>query len=134
MITYDPTGTITFSGFDDDDRTLTRPKLGQFRWFNRRFTELRTEAVDKLTRLGEEAASDDPEISARAEKELHDMAQNPFWEQLLGWYRDLFDQLSTGLPETEDDWPSYFTDPSLPSEIMNHWRQAPKASGPPTKG
>ena len=140
-ITFDPLGTITVE-FDDTTYTLARPKMGQWRYFSRKWSEGIKEAGSQLTELLaklDEARtlvekSDNPKNRKRvAELDAEVSAFNvrPLYEWNIPWVREVFEQLADKpLPASEDDWPAWLaSDPALPNRIIGHWQAHPKASG-----
>lgn len=145
MIEFDPIGTITVT-IDDETYRLTRPKMGQWRYFQRTWQEAikaaSTQLTDLTTKLDEARdladAPDTPEKKAKAQKrldalsdELRTTTVKPLYEWQIPWTRDVFTQLGDKpLPEDSDEWPVWLaSDPSLPNQIITHWQAHPKASG-----
>ena len=136
-IEWHEVGTITFRDFEDGDRELRRPKFGQIRYFQRQVREIGANAGGEIGRLRDEfeqAQADEDEERLRkltgAMRELNDFG---IAEAFVPWYRELFAQLSQGLPDDADEWPGYFADASLPKQITEHWKMRPKASGETTQ-
>ena len=130
MIDFDPLGTIRFSDIADEPVTIRRPKLGQYRWFQRSLTAILDDASNALNTIRERA-----EAGEDVAEEAAAIAENPLEARLNPWWRELFSQLGDReLPEDTDEWPAYFADPSLPNQVLAHWRTAPKASGSNRRG
>ena len=128
-IDFDPLGTITVT-FDEKSYRLTRPKMGQWRYFSRQLLGIYEDNRETMARLSEEAAKEG-KGQEKAVKALNDYRNAPLYEQTIPWMREVFAQLSdTKLPESDDDWPAWLAaDVSLPTQIVSHWRNHPKASG-----
>lgn len=138
MPTFNELGTITFDEFDDGDRTLRRPKFGQIRYFQRRIRELAQETSDQVARLKEEmdkaVEADDVERATEITNELREFNDFGVVESFFPWYKEVFQQLAENpLPDNSNEWPGYFANPSLPADILNHWKMRPKASGDTTQ-
>lgn len=140
-ITFDPLGTVTVV-FDDQTYKLSRPKMGQWRYFQRRITEITDEAKETLNLLSADVAlttnlfeQDGTEENKAAYEaavaKLREFAATPFYETSAAVVREMFGQLGTQpLPDALDDWPVWLAaDVGLPMQIINHWKTAPKASG-----
>ena len=130
MIDFRDDGTIRFGDIYDEPVTIARPKLGDYRAANRHLTEILDEAntaINDLRARGE--AGEDVTEEARK------LADNPLEARLNGWWVDIFHGLGDkSLPDNTDEWPAYFADPSLPNQVLAHWRTAPKASGSNRRG
>ena len=128
-IEFEQLGTIIVS-FDDKTYTLTRPKMGQWRYFSRKLQGLYDENREKLLTLTEDAQKEGPK-QAKAQAALREYQIQPFYESTIPWLREVFVQLGDKkLPESEDDWPVWLAaDLSVPTQIVAHWRTNPKASG-----
>lgn len=147
-ITFDPLGTITVI-FDDVEYRLTRPKMGQWRYFQRAWSEGIREAQSQLSELNAKYALAQERLDlAKTEtakkkavkeaealgEELREYTVKPLYEWQIPWTREVFAQLGDQpLPEDSDEWPAWLaTDPSLPNQIIAHWQAHPKASGGPS--
>lgn len=129
-ITFDPTGTVTVT-FDDQTYKLGRPKMGQWRWFQRRLSEMADQTRERLAELTAEVEGAGDEARPELEEKLREYARTPFYESTIEWVREAFSQLgSQPLPADVDDWPAWLAaDTSLPTQIITHWKTVPKASG-----
>jgi hypothetical protein len=138
-ISFDPTGTITVE--DGDDRwVIGRPRLRHVRYFDEGLNRLRKqwqeranqyrELLDQLSAGEELSAAKQRKIKAELEAWTVDN-DRPGWEDVVPWLAEVFRQLADRpLPDDPDDWPAWLaTDMSLPGQIVNHWKTAPKASG-----
>jgi len=149
MIEFDPLGSITVT-IDDTAYRLGRPKMGQWRYFQRGWSDAVKEARGQLTDLNarlnlakeriEDATSPPKKLKAEKEvdkltEELREFEVKPLYEWQIPWIREVFAQLGDKpLPEDADEWPAWLaTDSSLPFEIVNHWQTHPLASGEPAK-
>jgi len=140
-ITFDPLGTVRVE-FDDETYTLTRPKMGQWRYFSRRWSEAIKEAgsqlTELLTKLDAARALLEKSDNAKNRKAVADLSGEitgfnvqPLYEWNIPWIREVFEQLGDKpLPEDVDVWPAWLaSDPALPNRIIGHWQAHPKASG-----
>lgn len=129
-IEFDPLGSVTVT-FDDKSYRLGRPKMGQWRYFQRLLRDMSREAEATLTELREKVEKASPKNQALAEAELRAFAEEPFYEKTIPWIGEVFKQLGDNpLPEDPDDWPAWLAaDTGLPIQIVNHWKTTPKASG-----
>ena len=131
-ITFDPLGTITVK-FDGQEYKLGRPKMGQWRYFSRQLQALFEDNRDTLARLNAEVEAAEGKALVKAEAALREYSLTPFYEATIPWIREVFKQLGTPLPDSEDDWPAWLAaDTQLPTQILAHWRTHPKASGGPS--
>jgi hypothetical protein len=145
-IDYEQLGTIIVS-FDDKTYTLTRPKMGQWRYFSRKLQALYDENRETLLKLTGRVTEMNEEVEAlkeagvdtkkaavaqaKAQAALREYQIQPFYETTIPWLREVFVQLGDKkLPESEDDWPVWLAaDLSVPTQIVAHWRTNPKVSG-----
>lgn len=134
-IEYNPNGTVTVT-FDSTAYLLRRPTFGQFRHFNRKFTDTYDQAQNELKsalkKLAEveETGEGIEEVNA----ELADIKSRPLHDRMTPILSEMFSQVGDPLPEDTDDWPAWLvTDPSVLPDILKHWRSVPKASGPKEK-
>ena len=140
-IEFNPLGTITVT-FDDQTYTLSRPKMGQWRYFSRRWSEAIKEAgsqlTELLTKLDAARALLEKSDNAKNRKAVADLSAEitgfnvqPLYEWNIPWIREVFEQLGDKpLPEDPDNWPAWLaSDPALPNRIIGHWQAHPKASG-----
>ena len=84
-IDYEQLGTIIVS-FDDKTYTLTRPKMGQWRYFSRKLQGLYDENREKLLALTEDAQKEGPK-QAKAQAALREYQIQPFYESTIPWLR-----------------------------------------------
>lgn len=78
------------------------------------------------------AASPQEVIDAHevATEEMTEFVKRPFWETTSKLTAEIFDQLGDPLPDDIEEWPAWLAvDVTLPGNILNHWRNVPKASG-----
>lgn len=129
-IEFHELGSVTVT-FDDKSYRLGRPKMGQWRYFQRLLRDMSREAEATLTELREKVEKASPKNQALAEAELREFAEQPFYEKTIPWVSEVFRQLGdNALPEDPDDWPAWLAaDTGLPIQIVNHWKTTPKASG-----
>lgn len=144
-IVFDPLGTVTVE-FDGETYTLSRPKMGQWRYFKRLEDERSKGYREKANFYREEAVRiDDARKTAKTAKAKADIdaesaalieahtewSLTPTWEDTIPWIAEVFAQLGDKpLPEDVDDWPAWLAaDSLLPTTILAHWQSRPKASG-----
>lgn len=140
-IYFDPLGSITVT-FDDTGYQLTLPKMRQWRYFSRRIEEMSDAAKVRLGELANAAAEAATAYEAeatpltktaldQANEELQEFASTPFYETSSQLVREIFEQLGDKpLPDDMDDWPTWLAaDVTIPAQILQHWRTAPKVSG-----
>jgi hypothetical protein len=138
-IEFAPLGTVEVT-FDDKTYHLGLPKMKQFRWFTRRLADVTAEATQEGRRLNAEIAAaqerfNDDDSSPEAKAEVDRLAEEvrgfTFFDRTAPITAEMFEQLGDPLPEEIEEWPVWLAaDASIPGQILNHWRNAPKASGP----
>lgn len=127
-IEFNPIGTVDVT-FDGTTYHLGRPKMRQFRHFTETLENVRREVTDRLAEL-QRKAEDDPDNQA-VRDEISEFARDPFYNRTIPVVAEMFAQLGDALPDDPDDWPAWLgADSTLPGEILKHWRNSPKASGP----
>lgn len=127
-IEFNPLGTIDVT-FDDKTWHLGRPKFKQWRYFSRQLTAIYDDNRETLVRLTEEAEREG-KGQAKAQAALREYQGTPFYESTIPWLKEVFNQVGDPLPESEDDWPAWLAaDITIPTQIIGHWRNHPKASG-----
>ena len=130
-IVYHPNGEITIS-FDNQTWKLARPKLKTYRLFSERLQEMRraiTEVNVQLTELRMALTEDDADTGL-IEEQIEKL-NGPIWEYSLPIVKDLVAAVGDKpLPDDEEDWPAWLaTSITIPSDVLNHWREVPKAPG-----
>lgn len=140
-IEFFPIGTIAVT-FDDQTYTLTRPKMGQWRYFSRQWSQAikaaGSQLNDLMAKLDEARALLEKADNAKNRKKVEELSEeitgfnvSPLYEWNITWIREVFEQLGDKpLPDDSEDWPAWLAaDPALPNEILRHWQAHPKASG-----
>lgn len=126
-------GSVTFREFDDGDRQMRAPKWGHIRRFERQLRDIAKGLQDDIDALSAEfdmaKADEDEDRMHKLNVELSELNNWGIVDRFVPWYREVFAQLSTPLPDDTDEWPGYFTDARLPTRILNQWKMRPKASG-----
>ena len=129
-IDYRPDGTIRIE-FDGDSWLLARPKLKTYRLFSERLQEMRraiTEVNDRLTDLRTQL-EDDTADTVAIEEQI-EVLNGPIWEYSLPIIADLVAQVSDRPLPDPDEWPAWLaTSISIPSSVLDWWRQVPLAPG-----
>lgn len=129
-IDYRPDGTIRIE-FDGDTWLLARPKLKTYRLFSERLQEMRRaiqQVSEQITLLRTRLAGEDgdPE-TLRAEI---DQLNAPIWEYSIPIIQDMVAQVASKPLPDPDEWPSWLaTNLTIPSDVLNHWREVPKVPG-----
>lgn len=134
-ITFDPAGTVTVT-FDGNTYKLRRPTFGQFRYFNRRFSETYDEAQAELQAVLKKLAAveESGEGIEAVNAELAEIKARPLHDRMAPILAEMFSQMGDPLPESIDDWPAWLvTDATVLPEVLKHWRSTPKVSGPKEK-
>ena len=91
---------------------------------------LQREVADATAHEDESTPEGQAEID-RLTTEIRLFSANPFYEMTGPILAEMFAQLGDPLPDDPDDWPAWLAaDSTLPGEILKHWRNHPKASGP----
>jgi hypothetical protein len=137
-IEFQPLGTVEVT-FDDKTYHLSLPKMKQFRWFTRRLADVTAEAQAVGRSLNERIAEaqerfkddeDSPEAKAVIDAITEEVRGFTFFDLTAPITAEMFNQLGDPLPEDIEEWPVWLAaDSTIPGQILNHWRNAPKASG-----
>ena len=128
-IDYEQLGTIIVS-FDDKTYTLTRPKMGQWRYFSRKLQGLYDENREKLLTLTEDAKKEGPKQAKRRPPSANIRSNRSTSRRSPGCGKCSFSLEIRNSPNLRTDWPVWLAaDLSVPTQIVAHWRTNPKASG-----
>ena len=127
-IDYRPDGTIRIE-FDEGTWTIARPKLKTYRLFSERLQEMRAAIQQVTTRIAELRALLDDDNTDTIQQQIDEINQ-PVWEYTIPIIQDIVKQAGDReLPDPED-WPAWLaTDMTIPTSILGHWREVPKAPG-----
>ena len=111
---------------------LARPKFGKWKLLRRSLAAIYEDDRTTKARLAAEIESASTEKAKhKAEAAQQAYLQSPYYDSLIPWIKEVFNQLSDNpLPESEDDWPAWLAaDQSLPNLLLLHWQNRPKVSG-----
>lgn len=98
---------------------LRRVKVGEFRALNERLHEIDAEEKVRIAAAQErQEANGKPAILDST-------------DLLLSWFRQVFEMLGSPLEDGNDDLPLWLANPTLPIEMIRHWREAPLARSVP---
>lgn len=109
--------------------SLKRPTMKQLWEFFDLREELSERAQGHIRELSAQLAEADDD-SPEAEGLVEELRDRQFAFRFMSepWLREAFEELgSKPLPENLDDAPSELADPSLPTQILLHWREVPLA-------
>ena len=127
-VTFDAEGTITIAGLAGAPLILSRPTLGQYRTLRDQYQTAKKRMLER-TKQAEKITSDDDIDEEEAERLLDELQY-----LLESWHHEFIaaaaSALSTGLPESVDDWPADLAlDPIVPGRMLDHWRRVPLVRG-----
>lgn len=127
-VTFDAEGTITINGLPAGPLILSRPTLGQYRQLRDMYRAAH-KRMQEGSRQAETITKDsdaDEEEATRLLAELEELLES--WHH--GFISAAASLLSSGLPESPDDWPADLAlDPIIPGRMLDHWRRVPLARG-----
>jgi hypothetical protein len=128
-VSFDAEGTITIAGLAGPPVVLSRPTLGQYRQLRDQYQTAKKQMLER-TKQAEKITSDDDDTDEEEAERLLDELQY----LLESWHHDFIaaaaSLLSSGLPESTDDWPADLAlDPIIPGRMLDHWRRVPLARG-----
>ncbi len=129
-ITFNPTGTVTID--IGKPYVLKRPKLREYRYFRDLIRELSIEAVDTMNGLQKdlEGVEEGTAEFSELESEIRHIGANSFELTSIPWLKSVFEQLGDPLPDDHEEWPAWLAaDQTIPTKIINHWRDVPLAPG-----
>ena len=124
-VTFDAEGTITI-GLTGSPLTLARPTLGQYRQLRDQYRVAHKRMRDGAKQAETISSESDEAEATRLLAELEDLLET--------WHHEFIaaaaSLLSTGLPESPDDWPADLAlDPIVPGRMLDHWRRVPLVRG-----
>jgi hypothetical protein len=98
---------------------LRRPKIGQFRALNEYLHEIDAEEKVRIAAVQEQPGTNGQARSVDST------------DLLLGWMRKVFETLGSPIDLDNDDLPVWMANPTLPVEMIRHWRELPLARSVP---
>ena len=125
-VSFDAEGTITINGLPAGLVILSRPTLGQYRTLRDLYRVAHKRMRDGAKQAETIGQESDEAEATRLLAELEDLLET--------WHHEFIaaaaSLLSTGLPESPDDWPADLAlDPVIPGRMLDHWRRVPLARG-----
>jgi hypothetical protein len=127
-VSFDAEGTITINGLAGAPLVLSRPTLGQYRQLRDLYR-----VAHKRMRDGAGQA-EQITTAADADQDEADRLLAALEDLLETWHHEFIAAaaaaLSSGLPESPDDWPADLAlDPIVPGRMLDHWRRVPLVRG-----
>ena len=125
-VSFDAEGTITIAGLAGAPLVLSRPTLGQYRALRDQYRVAHKRMRDGAKQAESIGQESDEAEATRLLAELEDLLET--------WHHEFIaaaaTALSTGLPESVDDWPADLAlDPIIPGRMLDHWRRVPLVRG-----
>ena len=125
-VSFDAEGTITIAGLAGPPVVLSRPTLGQYRQLRDQYRVAHKRMRDGAKQAETIGQESDEAEATRLLAELEDLLET--------WHHEFIaaaaTALSTGLPESVDDWPADLAlDPIIPGRMLDHWRRVPLVRG-----
>jgi hypothetical protein len=137
-IEFNPDGTVAVT-FNDKTYYLAQGVSGRFKYYTRRLNVLtktrereRRQLLAAITEVQQRYSDEDtPEAQAEIER-LNEETQEfrLSFDALAEITAEMFEELGDPLPQDQDEWPVWLADEKIPGQILGHWRDVPKASGP----
>lgn len=124
---FNDDGTINLAG-----QTLRRPTIGEL-W------DFADAALDASAAFNERKADlhsrlpEEGDVPDGLAEEVKQFTRYGLLEALETWYRELFVTLGQSDPGEVREWTSELLDVTIPAQIINDWKHAPKASGEATQ-
>lgn len=131
-IRFNPSGSITLV-VDGKTYRMRRPTLKTYRYFSERLQDLGDDIkahAKALTRLREQIdGTPDGKALDKLEAEAREL-NRPMSDWTIPIVAEMLNHCEPPFELAEDDWPAWMANSQLPSDIVAHWRNVPKASGP----
>ena len=113
----------------DSDLDLLNPQLAAIKETGPDYPAEVLIEMERLTRLIFEAEQNPPDLEA-IEEQIESL-NAPVWEYSIPILADMIKTVADKpLPEDPDEWPAWLaTSISIPTDIISHWHEVPKAPG-----
>ena len=133
-INFKSDGTIEVT-FDDLKYVLPRPTVAQYRQYEGALSEMRQTISDigaeisDLRQQLKDSSGDVSKLLRTATAEIN----TPLYVLTAPILEDMFSEMAKRALPDRDEWPAWLgTNPSIVTQILDHWRTVPKVSGVPS--